>query len=47
MYKVQKKLAVEDAELELLLDKYLDKELYTEPEIFCRKYSDQIDCTMR
>ena len=32
-------LAVEDAKLELLLDKYLDKEIYEEHEIFCRKHS--------
>lgn len=32
-------LAVEDAKLDLLLDEYLDKELYEEKEIFCRKYS--------
>lgn len=32
-------LAVEDTKLELLLDKHLDKELYAEPEIFCRKHS--------
>lgn len=32
-------LAVEDAKLDELLDKYLDKEIYTEKEIFCRKHS--------
>lgn len=32
-------LAVEDTRLELLLDKYLDKELYAEKEIFCRIHS--------
>lgn len=32
-------LAVEDDKLDLLLDKYLDKELYAENEIFCRKHS--------
>lgn len=31
-------LAVVDAELYMLLDKYLDKEIYAEKEIFCRKY---------
>ena len=31
-------LAVQDAKLDELLDKYLDKELYAEKEIFCRKY---------
>jgi len=31
-------LAVADAKLDTLLDKYLDKELYEEKEIFCSKY---------